>query len=74
MSEKREKFLKTRNRRVKETANALRKLGKLANKDNYDYEPEDVQYIYDTLNEVITDVNEKFKDPDEEIEKRVKEV
>lgn len=62
MSEnKRDKFLRLRNKRVHNAAEALRKIGNLANKNSYSYNPEDVQYIYETLNEVITDVNEKFQ-------------
>lgn len=57
---KRDKFKRLAGKRVNKVIEALRIFGNLSNRAIYDYTEEDVDEIFGQLNEVITEVNDKF--------------
>jgi hypothetical protein len=46
---KREKFIELANKRVNKAINAVRLVGNLSNKSNYEYSSEDIKKVFDAL-------------------------
>lgn len=61
MSIKRENFVRLAESRVSRAIDAIRIIGNLANKSNYDYDSEDVQMIIKTLRAELNKLNEQFE-------------
>ena len=60
METKREKFVRLVEARTKKSIDMLRLLGNCANKANYDYNDEDVQKIFTTLEKEMKISKSKF--------------
>jgi hypothetical protein len=58
---KHEKFQRLATPRINKVLTSLRILGNLSNRAQYDYTAEDVDKMFDALNEVITTVNAKYR-------------
>jgi len=61
MSIKRENFVRLAESRVSRAIDAIRIIGNLSNKSNYDYDSEDVQMIIKTLRAELNKLNEQFE-------------
>ncbi len=62
-SEKRMKFVKLAEGRTQVALSAIRKLGNLANRRSYEFDPSDVRKIIKALKDAISETERKF-DPD----------
>lgn len=58
---KREKFIELANKRVNKAINAVRLVGNLSNKSNYDYTTEDINKIFKALNTEIDKCRSLFE-------------
>lgn len=59
---KREKFKRIAENRTNKIISMIRLLGNCSNKNNYDFEKEDVDRIMNTLEKELKDVKVKFND------------
>ena len=64
LQEKAQNFDKLAEKRVTAIFEALRKLGNLANKGNYEYTSEDIDIIFSTIQRETSRVNRLFKSAD----------
>lgn len=62
---KRERFVRLANLRVGNALNALRVLGNLANRNNYEYESADVEKIFGRLERKLAEVHAAFEGKEE---------
>jgi len=60
-SVKRERFVRLAEARVEKAIRALRVIGNLANKNNYEYTERDVQKIHNALVAELTNLRAQFK-------------
>lgn len=58
---KRERFLRLAKKRVDKTIDSLRILGNLSNKSVYEYTDEDIEQMFEALDQVIVEVKAGFK-------------
>ena len=58
---KREKFIELANKRVNKSINAVRLVGNLSNKSNYDYTSEDIKKIFDALETELKNCRNLFE-------------
>ena len=56
----RKQFVKLANSRVNKALNELRLIGNLSNRSNYSYSQEDVDQIYQVLQDSLTKMKERF--------------
>ena len=63
MSDKRDKFRLFAERRTNAAIDAVTRIGKLSNKNAYEFDPEDVKKIVRALRAAVSEVEEKFSDP-----------
>jgi len=61
MSERRKSFIRLAEARVGKAMKAIRIIGNLSNKSNYEYSDSDVREIINALQKEINDLNAKFK-------------
>jgi len=61
ISKKRENFVRLAEARVTKAQQAIRIVGNLANKANYEYTEEDVRQILGALQAELNDVKDRFK-------------
>ena len=59
-SQRRVKFAELATRRVNKACQAIRVVGNLSNKSNYEYTEQDVKAIIRELNAAVTDVKRRF--------------
>ena len=59
----RDKFKELAEKRVSRALNDLRLIGNLANRNNYNFEQEDVDKIFSALDGAVRDVKSKFRSP-----------
>ncbi len=59
-SQRREKFAELATKRVNKASQAIRVIGNLSNKSNYDYTERDVQKIVKELNSAVNEVKRRF--------------
>jgi hypothetical protein len=57
----REKFVRLANKRVNRAIKTIELIGNLSNKSNYDYTPDDVRAIFDTLSDQLKRCRERFE-------------
>ena len=61
-SNRREKFKEIGEKRVTKAVEAIRLVGNLANKSNYDYTEEDVKQLTRALQDALQNIKAKFSD------------
>jgi hypothetical protein len=62
--EKREKFVRLAEARVSKAMQAIRVIGNLSNKSNYDFSDEDIKKISRALNAEVDAMQARFKNAD----------
>lgn len=60
MSEKEDRFNKVAAARVNRIIDTLRLLGNCANRNNYEYTPQDVEQMFDAINEAVKECQKNF--------------
>ena len=60
VSQRRLKFAELATKRVNKTTQAIRVIGNLSNKSNYEYTDQDVRSIIRELNAAVADVKRRF--------------
>ena len=60
VSQRRLKFAELATKRVNKATQAIRVIGNLSNKSNYEYTDQDVRSIIRELNAAVTDVKRRF--------------
>ncbi|MGE4505694.1 MAG: hypothetical protein AB7D51_10130 [Desulfovibrionaceae bacterium] len=60
-SAEREKFVRLANKRVNAALKAIQEVGKLANRAVYEYGPEDVEKIFQSLGKEAEDCRKQFE-------------
>lgn len=60
-SQKREKFVRLAEARVNNALRAIRLIGNLSNKNNYQYSEQDVQKILAALNLAVKELSNQFR-------------
>ena len=60
VSQRRLKFAELATKRVNKATQAIRVIGNLSNKSNYEYTDQDVRSIVRELNAAVTDVKRRF--------------
>ncbi len=64
MSTKRDRFVNLAEARVSRAMHAIRLIGNLANKSNYDYTDEDVRKIVGALQAEVAELRQRFNSQD----------
>jgi len=60
-SERRKRFEKVAGNRVHKILEGMRLLGNCANRNNYEYTKEDIEYMFDEIRKTIRDTQVRFE-------------